>query len=126
LIYVNVVALVDPTIDAAKQCPNGISHAEFPRAVSKSRRHPRDRGGVIMKRILRLAFLALALCWGADMATAFTPGVPPHSGPGSVFYGQPERGGDPAAPTYKSQRKQKLSQRWSSSRLRHVLRKQSQ
>ena len=71
LIYVNVVALVDPTIDAAKQCPNGISHAETPRAVSKSRRHPRDRGGVIMKRILQLAFLALALCWGADMATAF-------------------------------------------------------
>ena len=62
-----------------------------------------------MKRILQFAFLALALGWGADMATAFTPGVPPHSGPGSVFYGQPERGGDPAPPAYRSHRKQKQS-----------------
>lgn len=78
-----------------------------------------------MKRILQLAFLALALCWGADMATAFTAGVPPHSGPGSVFYGQPERGGDPL-PMQKSQRKHKQAQQGSGSRLRHALPKQSQ
>ena len=78
-----------------------------------------------MKRILRLAFLALAFGWCADMAMAFTAGVPPHSGPGSVFYGQPERGGDPAPPAYRSQRKQKQSQQ-GSPRLRHALPKQSQ
>ena len=78
-----------------------------------------------MKRILQLAFLALALGWGADMATAFTAGVPPHSGPGSVFYGQPEKGGDPL-PTQRSQRKHKLTQHGWGSRLRHVLPKQSQ
>jgi len=78
-----------------------------------------------MKRLLQLAFLALALCWGADMATAFTAGVPPHSGPGSVFYGQPEKGGDPL-PTQRSQRKHKLTQHGWGSRLRHVLPKQSQ
>ena len=78
-----------------------------------------------MKRILQFAFLALALGWGADMATAFTPGVPPHSGPGSVFYGQPEKGGDPL-PTQRSQRKHKLTQHGWGSRLRHVLPKQSQ
>jgi hypothetical protein len=81
LIYVNVVALVDPSIDVAKECPNGIAHAETPRAAPKSRRHPRGRGGVIMKRILQFAFLALAFGWGADMATAFTPGVPPQLRP---------------------------------------------
>jgi hypothetical protein len=79
-----------------------------------------------MKRILQLAFLAMVFGWGADMATAFTPGVPPHSGPGTVFYGQPERGGDHAAPTYKSQRKQKQSHQGAGSHLRHALPKQSQ
>ena len=79
-----------------------------------------------MKRILQLAFLAMALCWGADMATAFTAGVPPHSGPGSVFYGQPERGGDPAPPAYRYQRKHKQAQQGSLSRQRQVLPKHSQ
>ena len=78
-----------------------------------------------MKRILQLAFLAMVFGWGADMATAFTAGVPPHSGPGSVFYGQPEKGGDPL-PTQRSQRKHKLTQHGWGSRLRHVLPKQSQ
>ena len=78
-----------------------------------------------MKRILQLAFLAMVFGWGADMVTAFTPGVPPHSGPGSVFYGQPEKGGDPL-PTQRSQRKHKLTQHGWGSRLRHVLPKQSQ
>jgi hypothetical protein len=78
-----------------------------------------------MKHILRLVFIALPLVCGADIAMAFTFGVPPHSGPGSVFYGQPEKGGDPL-PTQKSQRKHKQSQQASGSRLRHVLPKQSQ
>ena len=100
------------------------AHGDFA-CCTEIDRHPRDRGGVIMKRILQLAFLALALGWGADMATAFTPGVPPHSGPGSVFYGQPEKGGDPL-PTQKSQRKHKQAQQGSGSRLRHVRQKQPQ
>ena len=36
LICVNVVALVDPTIDAAKECSNGIAHTEISRAAPKS------------------------------------------------------------------------------------------
>ena len=79
-----------------------------------------------MKHILRLVCIALPLVCGADIAVAFTPGVPPHSGPGSAFYGQPEKGGDPAVPTQKSQRKHKQAQQGSGSRLRHVLPKQSQ
>ena len=78
-----------------------------------------------MKHILRLVCIALPLVCGADIAVAFTPGVPPHSGPGSVFYGQPEKGGDPL-PTQRSQRKHKLTQHGWGSRLRHVLPKQSQ
>ena len=54
-----------------------------------------------MKHILHLFCIALPLVCGANIAMAFTPGVPPHSGPGSVFYGQPERGGDPAPPAYR-------------------------
>jgi hypothetical protein len=79
-----------------------------------------------MKHILRLVCIALPLVCGADIAMAFTLGVPPHSGPGSVFHGQPEKGGDPAVPTQKSQRKHKQSQQGLGSRLRHVLPKQSQ
>jgi hypothetical protein len=41
-----------------------------------------------MKHILYLACIALPLVCGADIAMAFTSGVPPHSGPGSVFYGR--------------------------------------
>ena len=62
-----------------------------------------------MNHILRLVCIALPLVCGSGIAMAFTAGVPPHSGPGSVFYGQPEKGGDPL-PTQKSQRKQKF--RW--------------
>jgi hypothetical protein len=79
-----------------------------------------------MKHILRLVCIALPLVFGAQVAMAVTPGVPPLSGPGSVFYGQPERGGDPAAPAYKFHRKHKQSQQGSGSRLRHVRQKQPQ
>ena len=79
-----------------------------------------------MKHILCLVSIALPLVCGADIAMAFTPGVPPLSGPGSVFYGQPEKGGDPVVPTQKSQRRQKNSQQESGSRSRQVLPKQSQ
>jgi hypothetical protein len=40
-----------------------------------------------MKHILRVVGVALAFLCAADFAMAFTPGVPPLSGPGSVFYG---------------------------------------
>jgi hypothetical protein len=73
-----------------------------------------------MKHILQLVAIALPLACGTDIATASAPAPPPHSGPGSVFYGQPEKGGDPAPPTQKSQGKQKKSQQ------RQVLPKQSQ
>jgi hypothetical protein len=59
--------------------------------------------GVAMKHILRVASIALAFLCAADFAMAFTPGVPPLSGPGSVFYGN-----DEAAPKQKSHPKQKL------------------
>ena len=78
-----------------------------------------------MKHILRLVCIALPLMCGAEIAVAFTPGVPPLSGPGSVFYGQPEKGGDPL-PTQKSQRKQKKSQQESGFRSRQVSPKRSQ
>jgi hypothetical protein len=79
-----------------------------------------------MKHVLYLVCIALPLACGADLARAFTSGVPPHSGPGSVFYGQPEKGGDPAIPTQKSQRKQKKSQQEAGFRSRQVLPKRSQ
>jgi hypothetical protein len=78
-----------------------------------------------MKHILRLVCIALPLVCGADIAMAFTFGVPPHSGPGSVFYGHPEKGGDPL-PIQKSQRKQKKSQHEAGFRSRQVLPKRSQ
>jgi hypothetical protein len=40
-----------------------------------------------MKHILCVVGVALAFLYAADFAMAFTPGVPPLSGPGSVFYG---------------------------------------
>ena len=80
-----------------------------------------------MKHILRLVCIALPLVCGADIATAFAPGLPPAHGPGSLFYGHPELGGDPAVPTQKSQRKQKKkSQQGPGVRSRQVLPKQSQ
>jgi hypothetical protein len=76
-----------------------------------------------MRRILYLVCIVLPLAWGTEIAMAFT-GAPPHSGPGSVFYGQPEKGGDPL-PTQKSQRKPK-KQQGSGFRSREVLPKRSQ
>ena len=78
-----------------------------------------------MKHILHLVCIALSLVCGAHIAMAFTPGLPPQSGPGSLFYGQPEKGGDPL-PTQKSQRKQKKSQQESGFRSRQVFPKRSQ
>jgi hypothetical protein len=40
-----------------------------------------------MKHILCVVGVALAFLYAADFAMAFTPGVPPLSGPGSVFHG---------------------------------------
>ena len=40
-----------------------------------------------MKHILRVVSIALPLVCVTDFAMAFAPGVPPLSGPGSVFYG---------------------------------------
>jgi hypothetical protein len=77
-----------------------------------------------MRGILYLVCIVLPLAWGTEIAMAFTSGVPPHSGPGSVFYGQPEKGGDPL-PTQKSQRKPK-KQQGSGFRSREVLPKRSQ
>jgi hypothetical protein len=81
-----------------------------------------------MKHILCLVSIALPLVCGAEVATAFAqPGLPPAHGPGSLFYGHPELGGDPAVPTQKSQPKQKKkSQQEPGVRSRRVLPKQSQ
>ena len=40
-----------------------------------------------MKHILRVVSIALPLVCVTDFAMAFAPGVPPLSGPGSVFHG---------------------------------------
>jgi hypothetical protein len=76
------------------------------------------RGRAPMKHILLLVSIALPLICGADIAMAFVPGLPPLSGPGSVFHGNPE-----VAPKQKSESKKKKK---SGSRLRQVLPKQSQ
>ena len=79
-----------------------------------------------MKPILCLVSIALPLVCGAEVATAFAqPGLPPAHGPGSLFYGHPELGGDPL-PTQKSQRKQKKSQQGVGFRSRQVPQKLSQ
>jgi hypothetical protein len=62
-----------------------------------------------MKHIPRLVFAAGALFYAMGSATAFTPGVPPLSGPGSVFHGNEEAAPmQEAAPKKKSIPKQKL------------------
>ena len=43
-----------------------------------------------MKHILYVASIVLPLVCGANIAMAFVPGVPPASGPGSVFHGNEE------------------------------------
>jgi hypothetical protein len=43
-----------------------------------------------MKYILYVASFVLPLVCGASIAMAFTPGVPPISGPGSVYHGNEE------------------------------------
>jgi hypothetical protein len=62
-----------------------------------------------MKHILCLAGIALPLVCGAEIATAFAQGLPPAHGPGSLFYGHPELGGDPAVPTQKSHSRRRAS-----------------
>jgi len=59
-----------------------------------------------MKHILRVVNIALAFLYATDFAMAFTPGVPPHSGPGSVFYGT-ER--NPAPQSHPKKHKSKKS-----------------
>jgi hypothetical protein len=56
-----------------------------------------------MKHILLLVSIALPLVCVEGAAMAFAPGVPPLSGPGSVFHGNPAYDG----PTQKSQSTQK-------------------
>ena len=55
-----------------------------------------------MKHILRIVSIAVSLVCAPEFAMAFLPGVPPHSGPGSVF-----EGNDKAAPTQSQPKKQK-------------------
>jgi hypothetical protein len=71
---------------------------------------------VTMRHVLQVVSVALPLVCGVSSAMAFTSGVPPLSGPGSVFYGHPEKGGDPAVPPRKFQRKQWKSQPGSGAR----------
>ena len=59
-----------------------------------------------MKHIFRVVGVALAFLCAADFAMAFTPGVPPLSGPGSVFHGT-ER--DPATQSRPKKHKSKKS-----------------
>ena len=53
-----------------------------------------------MKYILYVASIVLPLVCGANIAMAFVPGVPPASGPGSVYHGNEEAA--PLAPVQKS------------------------
>jgi hypothetical protein len=66
-----------------------------------------------VKHILRVVGVALAFLCTADVAMAFVPGVPPASGPGSVFYDN-----EKVAPTQKSKSK-KQSPKKSRSRMHH-------
>jgi hypothetical protein len=59
-----------------------------------------------MKHIFRVVGVALAFLYAADFAMAFAPGVPPLSGPGSVFHGT-ER--DPAPQSHPKKHKSKKS-----------------
>ena len=58
-----------------------------------------------MKPFLYVASVVLPLVCGSSVVMAFVPGVPPASGPGSVFYGNPEAA--PAAPVQRSEPKPK-------------------
>jgi hypothetical protein len=53
---------------------------------------------VAMKHILRVVSIALSLICVTDFAMAFIPGVPPLSGPGSVFYGTERDSPTPSHP----------------------------
>ena len=53
-----------------------------------------------MKHILYVASIVLPLVCGASIAMAFVPGVPPASGPGSVYHGNEEAA--PLTPLQKS------------------------
>jgi len=70
-----------------------------------------SKWSVTMKHIFRVASTALALLCTTGFAMAFIPGVPPASGPGSVFHGNEE-----AAPIKKSKPKKKLKTLRSSDR----------
>jgi hypothetical protein len=56
-----------------------------------------------MKHILLLGSIALLLVCGPNIAMAFVPGVPPHSGPGSAFYGTEKNPAQKPIPKKKSQ-----------------------
>jgi hypothetical protein len=58
-------------------------------------------------KLRRIVTVAVPLVCFANIAMAFTPGVPPLSGPGSVFYGT-DRDVAPRAQVQKSNPKQKL------------------
>ena len=75
-----------------------------------------------MKPILYVASIILPLVCSANIAMAFTPGVPPLSGPHSVFSGNPEIA--PTAPVQESKPKQRSQE--PRSRVRHAQPKQSQ
>ena len=75
-----------------------------------------------MKLVLCVIGVVLSFVCGANIAIAFTPGVPPLSGPGSVFHGNPDVA--PRAQVQKSKSKQKSQA--SRSRVRQALPKQSQ
>jgi hypothetical protein len=73
-----------------------------------------------MKHILCVVGVALAFLYAADFAMAFTPGVPPLSGPGSVFYGT-ERDYSPTQSHPKSTGQKSLIPAWTTTRHNEVL-----
>jgi len=58
-----------------------------------------------MKHVLCVVSVALSLICSMSIAIAITPGVPPHTGPGSVFHGNSQY--DPPAQSQKSKPKKK-------------------
>jgi hypothetical protein len=67
-----------------------------------------------MKHILHVVGIALAFLYATDLAMAFAPGVPPLSGPGSVFYGT-ERAPAPQSHSKKHKSKKHKSKKSRSS-----------
>ena len=83
-------------------------------------RNPFGKPSSNMKLHLQAVAVALPLVCGASISQAFVPGVPPLSGPGSVFH-TPEVA--PRMPTQKLKSKKKTQQPHAR---RQVLPKQSQ